>query len=140
VTTVTVSGDNGYIELGTIQKVGYAFGWSFESSLDMADSSRFQQKWKEAVPGQTGASGSAESYLIGSEAFFKMISDSTDPDLDDYYLLQLFNYDPDDDQTGDYFICWAAITGVSTSANIGDVVKENMSFQVEGIPAFIPQA
>ncbi len=52
------------------------------------------------------------------------------------FFLQLFNYDPDQDQTGDHFNCWAYFGGMSTSAGIGDVVKESLDFTIEGVPSF----
>jgi len=136
---VDVDGNNGFIVESGLQKVGYLFEWSFDITLDMADASRMQQKWKEGLPGQSGASGRAGSYLIGTNLFFEALEDGADG-TQDYFLLELFNYDPDDDQTGDHFLVWAIINGINANASLNEVVKENVTFQCQGIPSFVANA
>jgi len=55
----------------------------------------------------------------------------------DYFLLELFNYDPDQDQTGDHLVTWATFNSWSLPGRIGEVVKETVGFQFHGIPSFI---
>ena len=53
-----------------------------------------------------------------------------------YLLLQLFNYDPDQDQTGDHFICWATFTSFGINTTVGEAVKEAVNFQTDGMLSF----
>ena len=55
---VTVAGNDGYILPSLLQKIGYAYNWTLDVALDMADISAFQQQWKTAIPGMAGANGS----------------------------------------------------------------------------------
>jgi len=133
VTVVTVTGNNGYIVEAGLEKVGYLFGWSFDLSLDLAEMNRMGQQWKEYVPGQAGGSGRAESYFIGGDSFFDGILDASEA----YFLLELFNYDPDQDQTGDHFLAWALFNGLGVSAPLNEIVKEAVDFTFHGIPSFV---
>jgi len=135
VATVTVTGNDGYILEASLEKVGYLYGWNFDATVDMADASRMGQSWKEAKPGQANISGTAESYFIGTKSFFDGLKDAATGG-EEYFLLQLFNYDPDQDQTGDHFSLWVSFSGVSFSASIGDIVKERVNFTSQGMPAF----
>lgn len=132
---VDVDGNNGYIPSGALEKVGYLFDWNYDVALDIADKSRMGQKWKEVMAGQAGASGGANGYFIGCDTFFADIEDNIDGSQG-YFLLELFNYDPDQDQTGDHFICWVTFTSWGTNPNVNEVVKEAISFQVNGMISF----
>jgi hypothetical protein len=101
----------------------------------MADASRMGQQWKEALPGQAGGSGSANGYFIASETLLNCLQESIAAG-DKYFLLQLFNYDPDQDQTGDHYNAWVTFTGFNVGADIGSVVKEQVNFQVVGQISF----
>lgn len=133
---VTVSGNNGFILESGLELAGYLMGWSLNVALDMADRSRCGQHWKENLPGLAGASGGADLYFIGEKSFLTELKDCADGDLK-YVLLELFSFDPDLDQTGDHFLAWASITGINVNAPIGEVVKEPVQFQVQGIPSFV---
>jgi len=139
VTVVDVDGNNGYIEASALEKVGYLLGWSFDVSLDMADQSYCGQQWKLALPGQGSGSGSAQAFFIGTASFFESMKDCVDG-TQDYFLLQLFNYDPDADQTGDHFTVWVTFTGFSINPSVGEVVKESVQFQMLGAPSFTSNA
>jgi hypothetical protein len=130
VTAVTVTGNGGYIPTAAIKKVGYLVSWSMDFSRAMADTSSTDTDWTTALPGMLSATGSAEKFFIGVNSFFENLLEQK------YSFLQLFSYDPDKDRTGDHFSCWATITGFGTNPAIGDAVKETISFQVEGVPAF----
>jgi len=132
----TASGNNGFIPLTALRKVGYLLDWSLSVSLDMADCSRMGQAWKEALPGQAGATGSANAYFIGSDTLLSCLQQSI-ASGDKYFLLQLFNYDPDQDQTGDHINAWVTFTSFATNADIGSVVKEAVNFQVHGGISFV---
>jgi len=128
--TVTVEGNLGAIEASGLEKVGYLTNWSFNVSLDLADASYMGQAWKNNVPGQAGATGSAETLFIGSDSFLDGITTK------ELFFLQLFNYDPDQDQTGDHFNAWVWFNGLSVNAPVGDVVKEGIDFTMDGMPSF----
>jgi hypothetical protein len=132
---VTVTGNNGYVVEGGLEKVGYLRGWSFSPALDLADAARCGQQWKEFRPGQAGAGGSAEAFFIGGDAFFDGLAKAADL-TQEYYLLELFNYDPDQDQSGDHFIAWVIFGGLSIAAPIGELVIENLTFQAVGPVSF----
>ncbi|MBW2606143.1 MAG: hypothetical protein JRD05_00760 [Deltaproteobacteria bacterium] len=132
---VTVTGNNGYIPSSTLEKVGYLIDWNLDITLDMAEISRMGQKWKEFLPGQAGGSGGANAYFIGCDTFFADIEDNIDG-TQKYFLLELFNYDPDQDQTGDHTICWVTFNSWNVNAPINDVVKEAIGFQVHGMISF----
>lgn len=132
---VTVSGNNGFVPYAALEKVGYLRDWSLNVSVDMADASRTGQKWKESLPGQAKASGSANAFLLSGNNFFDALSAEI-AGTQKYHLLQLFTYDPDQDQTGDHYSCWASISGWNPQAPIGDLVTEAISFEVLGLPSF----
>lgn len=136
---VDVDGNNGYIPSSALEKVGYFIDWNMDVSLDMTEISRMGQKWKEYIPGQAGGSGGANAYFIGCDTFFSDIEDNIDGSQD-YFLLELFNYDPDQDQTGDHFIAWVTFNSWGANPTTGDVVKEAVGFQVHGMISFSPNA
>lgn len=135
VTIVTVTGNNGFIVESGLEKVGYLIDWDLDPTVDLIAAPRKGQKWKEWVVGQAQATGKANRYFIGKDSFFPSFEDGVDG-TQKYFLLQLFNYDPDQDQTGDHFIVWAIFTSLNVSAPIGEVVKEPIGFTLQGIPSF----
>ena len=128
---VDVDGNNGYIPAAALQKVGYLIDWSLNTTLDMADASRMGQQWKESLPGQAGAYGSANAYFIATETLLNNLQE-TIASGEKYFLLQLFTYDPDQDQTGDHITAWVTFTSFALGASISEVVKEQVNFQVVG--------
>lgn len=130
-TVVTVSGINGFVPTTALEKVGYATDWSFNVSLDIADTSIMGTHWKSSLPGQAGASGSVAGMFIGGKSFLEALA------VQEYFFVELYSYDPDQDQTGDCFICWAIFSTTSVSAAVGDVVKESVDFTTEGVPTFV---
>jgi len=97
VTVVTVTGNNGWIRRYGIDLVAYAFNWHFTAECDLAVIRRFQQHWVGRCPGQARAEGGAEGYFIGGSSFFDALA------AREYFLLELFNYEPDGDRSGDHF-------------------------------------
>lgn len=138
VATVTVTGNNGFIKEAGLEKVGYLIGWEFTLALDLAEMSYAGQHWKKWLPGQAGASGSAEAFFIGAKSFFDGIKENAEDQA--FFFLQLFNYDPDQDQTGDHFNAWATFTNLNIAAPVGDIVKERLDFTLQGIPSFTANA
>lgn len=135
VAVVTVTGNNGFIPLSGLEKVGYLIDWNFTVNLDMADMSYMGQQWKEGLPGQAGGSGGANAFFIANETFFEAFEDNVDG-TQKYFFLELYNYDPDQDQTGDHFNVWAIFNSFSINTPIGEIVKEVIGFQLHGIPSF----
>lgn len=131
---VTVEGNNGFVPLSALQKVAYLFGWNFQPGVDVVEVNRCGQNWKEVIAGQGQGSGGADAYFIGTETLFNVIENIVNNG--GYAFLQLFNYDPDQDQTGDHFNAWVIFDKWSLNAAIGDAVKENITFKLHGIPSF----
>lgn len=139
VTVVTCAGNNGFIPAAALQKMGYLFDWKFSASVPFADISRMGEDWEESLPGQAKFNGSAGAYYIGAETFFAELAAAAAGSRT-YTLLKLFNYDPDQDQTGDHWACWTKISGIDIDAPKNDVVKEPVTFEGEGAPTFIANA
>lgn len=135
VTVVTVTGNNGYILESGLEKVAYLIDWSMDFTLDMADASRMGQQWKEFLPGVASGSGNFNGYMILNETLHREFEDGIDT-TQDYFLLQLFTYDPDQDQTGDHISVWVTMNSFGINCPINEVVKEAVSFQIFGIPSF----
>ncbi|MFH2076783.1 MAG: hypothetical protein ABIJ57_15825 [Pseudomonadota bacterium] len=135
----TVTGNNGFIPSVALRKVAYLIDWSLNITVDMADASRMGQNWKETLPGQASATGSANAYFIGSDTLLSCLQEAIAAG-DKYFLLQLFNYDPDQDQTGDHINAWVTFTSFQVGADIGSVVKEAINFQVHSEISFTANA
>jgi len=137
VTVVTVEGNNGYIPSGALEKVGYLYGWDWEPTLDLAPLTAFQAKWKSWLAGLAEAAGAAKGYFANKKWFDdwkEAVSGNQ------FYFLQLFTYDPDDDQTGDHFNCWVTFDKLDLAAGLDKVVSQDIGFKVEGPPSFTANA
>lgn len=130
-----VSGDNGYVPSSALIKVGYLIDWTINPTLDMAESSIAGAYWKEYLPGQAGGSGSTNGYFIATETLLNCLRDSITAG-DKYFLLQLFNYDPDQDQTGDHINAWVTFTSFGIPSSFNAVVKETLNFQIHSAISF----
>jgi len=133
---VDVDGNNGFVVEGGLEKCGYLIDWEYAIDLEMADASRMGQQWKEALPGQAGGEGHANGYFIAVDSFWDAFEDCADT-TQDYFLLQLFNYDPDQDQTGDHLLVWVSFKAFGAVGQKGEVVKERVEFVMHGIPSFV---
>lgn len=133
---VDVDGNNGFVLSPGLQLMGYLYEWTLTPGLEMAEINRCGQQWKEAIPGMGNAKGTANFYFIGCESFWDAFSDNADG-TQEYFLLQLFNYDPDLDQTGDHYNVWATLSGFSIdSGGLTGAVREMVSFECLGSPCF----
>lgn len=130
---VTVTGL--YVPAAALERCAYLYGWEMEASVDLAESSVFQDDWKKYLPGQAQFSGTAQGYFASAK-FFEALENAIDGTRQ-HAFLQLFSYDPDNDGTGDHYNCWATLSGFSTAANVGAVVNEQVSFTGQGGPAFV---
>lgn len=131
----TVTGNNGMVMAAQLQKVGYLIGWSLNITLEMADSTAMGDSWKTALPGMASASGSANGYFIATHTLLNCLQNSIAAG-NKYFFLQLFNYDPDKDQTGDRINAWVTFTSFATAPTINAVVNESVNFQVHGDISF----
>jgi len=139
VTVVTVTGNNGYVPLSALEEVGYLVDWSFQASLELAAIPKAGDQWQTHIPGHAGGKGGAGGYFIGGDSFFDAFEDNADG-TQKYFFLELYNYDPDQDQTGDHFNVWVTFDSFAVNPSINQVVKEAVSFQLHGIPSFTANA
>jgi predicted secreted protein len=107
----------------------YSKGWSLSVNLDVADSSRVGQHWKEALPGQAGWSGSFEVYFVAGnteqKAFFdNLVTATPGTKLTDVKFLL--------DASTNAFTGNIYITGISIAAQMGAVVTATINFQGDG--------
>jgi hypothetical protein len=118
-------------------KMDYSMGWTLNVQLDMADSSRSGQNWKEALPGQAGWNGSMEVHFVPGnteqKAFFDNIVNATPgTKLTDVKFL----LDADTNAfTGDIYL-----PGLAIPAQMGGVVKATINFQGNGALALTDAA
>ncbi len=136
VTTVTVTGNDGYSPDGALTKVGYLQDWNMNVEVEMHDMSALGDTWKSALPGLGGGNGGANGFFIGNKSFFEAFEDNVDG-TQKYFLLQLFNYDPDQDQTGDHWNVWVTFTSINVNVSIGELVKEGVNFTLNSKPYFV---
>jgi len=131
----TCSGTNAYVATGNLVKTGYLFEWSQDIELTTEELTEFQDDWAAVGGGMAGANGSAQGFMVGSN-WWDDLEDETD-DTMDYWFLELFSYDPDDDRTGDHWDCWVQFNKMSIPVNVGEYIKETISWVVHGRPVFV---
>ena len=136
VATVTVAGNNGYVLASGIQKLGYLLSWNMTVNLDLADTTVMGNEWKTSLPGQAGGSGGSEGFFIGNVSMLDEFLATSNPTC----LLQLYTYDPDQDQTGSHFNVWVNFPGLGINTAIGEVIKESANFQFHGMPGYVVNA
>jgi hypothetical protein len=139
VTAVTVTGNNGYVVDSGLQKLGYLLSWNMTANVDMADKTVMGDKWKSALPGMAGGSGGSEGFFIGNKSLLDELLAAIAA-TQKVCLVQLFTYDPDQDQTGSHFNVWVNFTGLSVNASMGEIVKESANFQFYGKPGYVANA
>lgn len=137
-TSVTVTGADGFILESGMQKEGYVFDWTVSAKVDKVDSTSFGDNWKSYLGGMADASGTAKKHYIGNQSFLASLQDEASG-AQRAYLLKLYAYDPNQDGTGDHYICWAMISGFNPAAQIGAIVSEQINFDVCGKPTFVPK-
>jgi hypothetical protein len=120
-------------KLCRVEKNGTAMdfseGWTINVTLDMADSSRAGQYWKEGLPGQASWNGTMPVQFVAGNTEQKALYDniiSATPGTkltDVKFLLD----GTTNGHTGDIYITGLAITG-----SLGGVVKGTLNFQGNG--------
>ena len=136
VAIVTVSGNNGFIPVSATAKVGYVMDWNLDTTTTFDDITPMGDDWEDQIAGLSSAAGSVNAFYIGSRTFFESLEEGSG-NGQGYFLLQLFNYDPDQDGTGDHFTVWVNFTNVNANAPLREVVKEGANFKVKGLPLFV---
>lgn len=109
--------------------IAYTKGWNISVSLDMSDSSRSGQSWKEALPSQSGWNGSFEMYFVAGNAQQLLVLNNLIIAAPGTKLTgSKFLLDIDANAfTGDFFI-----TGISITGQMGGVVAATCNFQGNG--------
>ena len=130
----TCTGTLAYVLAANLIKTAQLFEWSLDFALASHDITEFQLNWRTVSGGVASASGSIGGFLAGSN-WFDDIEDETDGTMGLWYM-DLYSYDPDDDETGDKWGVWALFTGLGINVTVGDIVKEQISFDVFGYPPF----
>jgi len=128
-----------YIPKEALKKIGYLRGWSMSINVDLAQVETCGDDWKAAVAGLSGGSVEADAFLIGTAAGLEVLTAAANGGQP-LCLLQLYNYDPDQDQTGDHFDAWAIIEGASPSSAIGEIVTDPIKFGLVAGVAFTEDA
>lgn len=107
----------------------FSRGWSLTVALDMTDSSRQGQNWKEGLPGQAGWSGSFEAYFVPGNTEQKAFVDNLITAAPGTKLTDVqFNLD----LTTSALIGNIYITGFSINASISGTVSYTMNFVGDG--------
>jgi len=101
-------------------------GWTIDVALDMADTSRQGQDWKEGIPGQAGWSGSFSGQLVEGNTeqaaiMTNIVTATPGTKLTDMEFVL--------EDSGDYYSGNLFITGVTINAPVGDKVTFNVTFQ-----------
>jgi|GEM_PF-1264070 len=135
-TSVTVTGDNGYILESGLQELGFIQDWTLNPTIDIVDGSYMGTDWKEFYVGMAGATGSINKMFIANHNLFEALNNAASG-TQSFVLLQLFVYDPDRDQTGTHINLWAIINSWGIDAPKADLVKSNINFTSEGIVSTI---
>ncbi len=130
--TVTVAGSNAYVLESGLQKIGYLQGVNLNMSRGMSDASYNGVAYQSFLPGQLSGSGSINKLTIADKDLFDLVINSQK-----YFLVQMFNYDPDQDQTGDHWNLWISFESLGVNSPVADAVKTNLSFKCSGPFSFV---
>lgn len=137
VTTVTVAGNNGYILESGLEKVAYLQGLSVNFQRDQADSSCNGSSSKKFLNGPIGGSGTINKLMIANKDLFDVVQAQIAGSGSQYMLIQSYNYDPDQDQTGDHWNLWALFSSLGINAPGNDAVKTTLNFTTSGLFSFV---
>ena len=135
--TVTVSGNNSFVLASALDQVGYCLGWTLNSNVKTISTGRMGQAWETFIPDVASFSGSLNNHLIACKTFFSDLKAECEDVNESLFLLELYFYDPDQDQTGDMFRCWVNFASLTEAANTGAIVTEAVNFTGYGIPSLI---
>jgi hypothetical protein len=109
--------------------VDFSVDWSISVSVDLADSNRQGQAWKENVVGQSGATGSCTFHFVAGNTEQKAMMDNIITASPGTKLTDIiFLLDGSTNGfTGDIFL-----NGFSTSGAVGDTVNCSFDFTYDG--------
>jgi len=135
VDTVTVAGNDGYVLKSGMQQVGDAEGFTFTGSCQMLETTPQGATWDTFVGDCASLTGTIDKFFIANRDFFEAIEDNIDGSQL-YFLLELYWYDPDQDQTGDHIDVWITFTNETIRAAKKSPVMANIGFTAHGGTAF----
>ncbi len=107
--------------------IDFSVDWSINVAMDLGDSSRQGQSWKENVAGQSGWTGSMTFHLVAGNTEQKAMLDNIITATPGTKLTDIKFMLED---SGDYFSGDLFVTSFATSAAVGDTV--NCSFDFTG--------
>lgn len=101
-----------------ILPAGGFFSWNLDLTCDTHDVTDFGSAgWRNHIAGLRGWSGSAERHWKDSD-FSVNVSGRR-------VVLRFYL----DETNSDYYTAWGLVSGVSTGANVGEVIDETINFQ-----------
>lgn len=117
--------------------IDYSVDWNINVTVDMADTSRQGQSWKEGIPGMGSWSGSANFHFVAGNTEQKALMDNivtATPGTkltDVKWLLESAT----SAFTGDIYL-----TSMAVTTSVGDKVNCSFNFQGDGAPSLTATA
>jgi predicted secreted protein len=126
--TVPIHGRICRIEKNDVN-VEFSVDWSINVTVDLADTSRQGQAWKESLAGQSGWTGSMTFHLVTDNTEQKALLDNIIAAAPGTKLtdLEFVLEDSGDHLAGDIFLTTFAVT-----ASVGDTVNCTFDFTGDG--------
>jgi len=117
----TYKGDGGLMKVGSTT-VGEVLSWSVDQQSDVIEDTAMGDTAKTFVAGLTSWTGSCEAILSDSDTGQLLLDNGSTQTALDFYF----------DSTTSAYKGAAIVTGISSSASIGDMIKVSLSFQGNG--------
>jgi hypothetical protein len=117
----TYKGDGGLMKVGSTT-VGEVLSWSVDQQSDVIEDTAMGDTAKTFVAGLTSWTGSCEAILSDSDTGQLLLDNGSTQTALDFYF----------DSTTSAYKGNAIVTGISSSASIGDMIKVSLSFQGTG--------
>ena len=111
--------------------VDFTSGWNLNFSVDMADTSRQGQNWKNGLPGQGGFTGDMSGHLVLGNTEQKALHDALVAAVPGTKLTGI-KWLIDGSTEGWSGDCY--VTNYSVNAQVGDKVAVTIQFQGDGAP------
>jgi hypothetical protein len=117
----TYKGDGGLMKVGTTT-VGEVLSWSVDQQSDVIEDTAMGDTAKTFVAGLTSWTGSCEAILSDADTGQLLLDNGSTQTALDFFF----------DSTTSAYKGNAIVTGISSSASIGDMIKVSLSFQGTG--------
>jgi len=117
----TYKGDGGLMKVGTTT-VGEVLSWSVDQQSDVIEDTAMGATAKTFVAGLTSWTGTCEAILSDSDTGQLLLDNGSTQTALDFFF----------DSTTSAYKGNAIVTGISSSASIGDMIKVSLSFQGTG--------